>query len=196
LPDTNYDYDSEAEWEEPEEGEDLNSEDEEEMSEDGDDDMDGFLDDEDDAMAGGKRRLIVGDLEPVSSGIRWASDGVDPDLKVYQIETISDAVKFPIDPFSTAYWEKPRAETAAPKGRVAATGLEAFGVKPTSNPPAVSSALPLPTSKAKKPFPPESLGEFKQAVDGSDLSKIGLVEILKKRSVSGRPATFSYYCTC
>lgn len=185
LPDTNYDYDSEAEWEEPEEGEDLNSEDEDEMSDDGEDDMDGFLDDEDDALAGGKRRLIVGDLEPVSSGIRWASDGVDPGLKSYQIETLSDAVIFPIDPFSTAYWQKPRAEPAAPKGRVAVNGLEAFRVNPTTNSPAVSSALPPPTSKAKKPFPPESLDEFKRAVDGSDLSKIGLVEILKKKYVPG-----------
>ncbi|KAJ5148956.1 hypothetical protein N7448_000534 [Penicillium atrosanguineum] len=183
LPDINYDYDSEAEWEEPEEGEDLNSEDEDEMSDDGEDDMDEFLDDEDDALAGGKRRLIVGDLEPVNSGIRWAADGIDPDLKMYQIETISDAVKFPIDPFSTAYWEKPRAEPVTAKGRAAVTGLEAFGVKPKSTAPAVSTALPPPptTSKARKPFPPESLNDFKQAVDGSDLSKIGLVEILKKK---------------
>ncbi|KAJ5665272.1 uncharacterized protein N7477_007720 [Penicillium maclennaniae] len=183
LPDINYDYDSEAEWEEPEEGEDLNSEDEEEMSDEGEDDMDGFLDDEDDALVGGKRRLIVGDLEPANSGIRWAADGIDHNLKTYQIETISDAVSFPINPYSEAYWETPRAEPAAAKGRAAVNGLEAFGVKPKSTVPAVSAALPPPptTSKAKKPFPQESLDEFKQAVDGSDLSKVGLVEILKKK---------------
>jgi chromatin assembly factor 1 subunit A len=38
-------------------------------------------------------------------------------------------------------------------------------------------------SKAKRPFPPEQLDEFKKAVEGNDLSKIGLVEILKKRYV-------------
>jgi chromatin assembly factor 1 subunit A len=194
LPDMNYDYDSEAEWEEPEEGEDLNSEDEDEMSDDGEDDMDEFLDDEDDALAGGKRRLIVGDLEPVNSGIRWAADGIDPNLKIYQIETISDAVKFPIDPFSSAYWEKPRVEPAVVKARVAVNGLEAFGVKAKLSAPAVSAALPPPpsTSKAKKPFPPESLDEFKQAVDGSDLSKIGLVEILKKKYVESFTAIFFF----
>lgn len=186
LPDTNYDYDSEVEWEEPEEGEDLDSEEEEEVSDDGDDDMDGFLDDEDDALAGGKRRLIVGDLEPVCSGIRWAANGVYPEFHTYRIETISEAVKFPIDPFSGAYWQKPRAVDQAkawvpqnPLGR--ATLHIPWGNHGPE--PAVGGALPTVTSKAKRPFPPEQLDEFKQAVEGSDLSKLGLVEILKKRSV-------------
>lgn len=69
LPDLNYDYDSEAEWEEPEEGEDLDSDGEEDLDEDGDEDMDGFLDDEDDPQV--KRRLLNGDQEPISTGICW-----------------------------------------------------------------------------------------------------------------------------
>ncbi|OOQ85574.1 putative chromatin assembly factor 1 subunit A [Penicillium brasilianum] len=185
LPDINYDYDSEAEWEEPEEGEDLDSEEDEEGSDDGDDDMDGFLDDEDDALLAGKRRLIVGDLAPVSSGLRWAADGMDPEMKAYQIETISDAVDFPIDPFSTAYWEKPKPVEPAPtQPRIAPAGnstLDGFRVSTTPGAPAVSSARPPATSKAKRPFPPEQLDEFRQAVEGSDLSKIGTIEILKKR---------------
>ncbi|KNG88716.1 hypothetical protein ANOM_002757 [Aspergillus nomiae NRRL 13137] len=162
LPETNYDYDSEAEWEEPEEGEELDSEEEEEMSEDGEDDMDGFLDDEEDQVVDGKRRLIVGDLEPVCTGIQWHDQGVKPELKAYRVETISDAVSLPIDPFSTVYWQKPKAsEPAQTSGR---------------------SALPLLGSgKSKRPFPSELLAEFKQVVDGSDLSKLGLIEILKKR---------------
>lgn len=73
--DTNYDYDSEAEWDEPEEGEDLDSEDDEDAAEDAEDDMDGFLDDEEDAQV--KRRLISGDLEPISTGLCWQdSEGV------------------------------------------------------------------------------------------------------------------------
>lgn len=69
LPETNYDYDSEAEWEEPQEGdEELNDEDDESEMEDGEDDMADFLDDEDDR---GRRRLITGDVEPVSSGLCW-----------------------------------------------------------------------------------------------------------------------------
>lgn len=76
LPQTNYDYDSEAEWEEPGEGEDLDSEGEEELGEDEDgDEMDGFLDDEDagdvGGVAGNRRRLVIGDLEPVSTGLCW-----------------------------------------------------------------------------------------------------------------------------
>lgn len=88
LPGINYDYDSEAEWEEPEEGEDLDSE-EEEMSEDGDDDMDGFLDDEDEQIDG-RKRLVIGDLEPVCTGIKWQDEGEkDPVLEAYRIEMIS-----------------------------------------------------------------------------------------------------------
>lgn len=80
LPDTEYDYDSEAEWEEPEEGEDLNSEGEEELGSDEEgDEMAGFLDDEDaaDASGGGNRKRIAGgDLDPVSTGMCWEnSDG-------------------------------------------------------------------------------------------------------------------------
>jgi chromatin assembly factor 1 subunit A len=89
LPDINYDYDSEAEWEEPEEGEDLDSEGDEEMSEDGDDDMDGFLDDEDEQIDG-RRRLVIGDLEPVITGIKWQDESnTDPALEAYRIEMIS-----------------------------------------------------------------------------------------------------------
>ncbi|KAJ5416959.1 uncharacterized protein N7487_000509 [Penicillium crustosum] len=180
LPDTDYDYDSEAEWEEPEEGEELDSEEEDEGSDEGEDDLEGFLDDEDDALAEGKRRLIVGDLEPVSTGIKWATDVVDPEMESYRMQTISDAVKFPIDPFSAVYWEKPKpVDPVLAKARPA-TAIDGFLVPTVPRAVAASSALP-PTSKAKRPFPPDQLAEFKEAVEGSDLSKIGLVEILKKR---------------
>ncbi|CRG87332.1 Chromatin assembly factor 1 subunit rlf2 [Talaromyces islandicus] len=193
LPDINYDYDSEAEWEEPEEGEDLDSEGEEEMSEDGDDDMDGFLDDEDEQIDG-RRRLVVGDLEPVCTGIKWQDEGdKDPILEAYRIETISDTVQFPIDPFSTAYWPKPKVvEQAASKGHASNSTrgtLHAFSTNPITQ-----SQMPLaPTarpgmgiesagpSKKGKPFPPDQLAAFKEAVEGSDLTKAGLIEVLKKR---------------
>lgn len=199
LPDVNYDYDSEAEWEEPEEGEDQDSEEDYEGSDDGDDDMDGFLDDEDDALLAGKRRLIVGDLEPVCSGLHWAANGVDPDMKVYQIETISEAVKFPIDPFSAAYWEKPKpAEPAPTQTRIVPPGtntLDVFRVSPAPGIPTVSAAHPPATTKAKRPFPPELLDEFRQAVEASDLNKIGTVEILKKRYVRPRFPTRWVICS-
>ncbi|KAI9040222.1 putative chromatin assembly factor 1 subunit A [Aspergillus affinis] len=183
LPETNYDYDSEAEWEEPEEGEELDSEEEEEGSEDGDDDMEGFLDDDDDHPVDGKRRLIVGDLEPVCTGIQWQEHGVDPSLQVYKMETISDTVAFPIDPFSTAYWHKPKAADPAPTGAAGQSTLHTLKWHvPTSAPTQEGAALATTTPvKAKKGLPAEQLEEFKQVVNGSDLSKLGLVEILKKR---------------
>ena len=73
LPETNYDYDSEAEWEDPGEGEDLDSEGEEDDDEEGGDDMSDFLDDENDALQA-KRRVVGGDLEPWSSGLQWADE--------------------------------------------------------------------------------------------------------------------------
>jgi len=71
LPNTDYDYDSEAEWVEDEDAEDCNSDaEEEEDAEDGED-MEGFLDDENDEMNNSKRMVIQGDLEPVSTGLCW-----------------------------------------------------------------------------------------------------------------------------
>lgn len=182
LPDTDYDYDSEAEWEEPEEGEELDSEEEDEGSDEGEDDLEGFLDDEDDALAEGKRRLIVGDLEPVSTGIKWTANGVEPEMEVYRMQSITDAVKFPIDPFSTAYWDKPKPVDPVPAKARPATAIDGFLIPAVPKTVVAGSALPA-TSKAKRPFPPDQLAEFKEAVEGSDLSKIGLVEILKKRLV-------------
>lgn len=71
LPNTDYDYDSEAEWVEDEDGEDLKSDGEEDEDVDDGEDMDGFLDDEGDETANSKRLVIQGDLEPVSTGLCW-----------------------------------------------------------------------------------------------------------------------------
>lgn len=71
LPQLDYDYDSEAEWEEPEEGEDVDS-DGEEDEEEGDEDMEGFLDDENppDYLQGRKGQMS-NDLVPVCTGLQW-----------------------------------------------------------------------------------------------------------------------------
>lgn len=60
-----YNYDSEAEWQE-EEGEDIDVDDDEEELDD-EDDMEGFLDDSEDA--GLSRRIFANTLEPESTGI-------------------------------------------------------------------------------------------------------------------------------
>jgi chromatin assembly factor 1 subunit A len=72
LPNTNYDYDSEAEWVEDDDAEDCNSDGEEEEGDEDGEDMDGFLDDENDELANAKRALLPGnDLEPISTGLCW-----------------------------------------------------------------------------------------------------------------------------
>lgn len=83
LPDTNYDYDSEAEWEEPEEGEDLGSEGEDEEEPEDGEDLDGFLDDENDEVMQ-SRLAIPKELEPVSTGLCFEDrKRRNPTLKLY-----------------------------------------------------------------------------------------------------------------
>jgi chromatin assembly factor 1 subunit A len=222
MPDINYDWDSEAEWDD---GEDINSD--EEKSEDSEDDMADFLDDEDDAIIDSRRRQIGGDMEPFCTGIRWQEDSQsDPSFQAYRMEIISgkqscchlfrlsklltiyslDMIQFPIDPFSTAYWSKPTpVEPSTPTHKKptlpARTTLLAYATNMSlkegdqvghalnnsslsssgTNSSVMSDKVPVPISKGKRPFPPELLADFKQVVEGSDLSKLGLVEVLKKR---------------
>lgn len=100
LPAVNYDYDSEAEWEEPGEGEDLESEGEEEEEDEEADDIEEFLDDaEETREPSSKRRLMCGDLEPISTGLCWENQGVQNqsnngdkggvDFEDFKIQTLS-----------------------------------------------------------------------------------------------------------
>lgn len=217
LPDINYDYDSEGEWEPPEDGdEDLNSEDEEGSIENEDEEMDDFLDDADDVA---KRRMIVGDVEPVSTGLCWQGDGnaVDPTMKQYHIDVLDDAhLPFPIDPFSTRYWAKaakpspvkvakeasavtvttmqpPRLPLATVSANNALLnghgGIVSTSKLPLTKTEGENAALPIPKQRGRPADPnkplkiisPDLLPAFKQAVVGSDLTKAGLIEILKKQ---------------
>ncbi|PGH07352.1 hypothetical protein GX51_01896 [Blastomyces parvus] len=213
VRDFNYDYDSEAEWEEPEEGEELDSEGEEELSEDGDGDMDDFLDDGDDDAVGGRRRVIVGDLEPVCSGIHWEGEGdIDPMMSSCRMEVISETLNFPIDPFSSEYWSKPTAASRSPLKHLthlSNQSLDRAGAvtnnlsqkqlsqssgllqPPSTLPSNLTTTLPsgqstlLPVApsnqKPRRPFPPDQVAEFKEVIAGSNLTKAGLIEVLKKR---------------
>ncbi|KAL4870226.1 chromatin assembly factor 1 subunit A-domain-containing protein [Aspergillus spectabilis] len=176
LPEVNYDYDSEAEWEDAEEGEELDSEEEEEGSEEGDEEMDGFLDDEDDQLVNGKRRLLVGDLEPVCTGIRWQDQGYDPELQVYKLETILPGDTLPIDPFSSSYWQKPKEPQ-----RLTWLPVKGSTASQLSGSLAMQEGNTVAGGKPKRALPVELLIEFKTVVEGSDLTKTGLVEVLKKR---------------
>lgn len=99
LPATNYDYDSEAEWEEPGEGEDLDSEGEEEVGDDEvGDDMEEFLDDDEGEGNGAKRRNIMGDVQPVYTGLHWEGEVEDGKSRVVSYgETSLDLRAFRID---------------------------------------------------------------------------------------------------
>ncbi|KXL42151.1 hypothetical protein M433DRAFT_136604 [Acidomyces richmondensis BFW] len=124
-PDTDYEYDSEAEWEEPGEGEDLLGDEEDEVESSGDaDDMEAFLDDEEDTLKN-KRKLITDDLQPSYSGMFWEDEsgvilqnidgenilGTPQELHGMRLGFLIPGFSGQtIDPFSTAYW----ANTMAP----------------------------------------------------------------------------------
>lgn len=123
--DTDYDYDSEAEWEEPEEGEDILDNEDDDVESNGDaDEMDGFLDDEHDELKN-KRKLITGDLVPVSTGLCWENEkgkiqpSTERDEGASDMQGMRIGFLLPgftgksIDPFSTSYWE---AEIMPPPG--------------------------------------------------------------------------------
>ncbi|QSZ34152.1 hypothetical protein DSL72_005740 [Monilinia vaccinii-corymbosi] len=225
LPNTNYDYDSEAEWIEDEDAEDLNSEGEEdEEGLDDVEDMDGFLDDENDELLNSRRALggIQGDLEPVSTGLCWEDRkkrSTNVKVMPYRMEFIIGTKIKSIDPFSTEYWDPiaPPVQTgtmqpprlplnamkstntlqASPSPSTSSSAssnskvsnhktvpLSFFGSPPST---ATTSTLPLhqghggADAKPKKFLPDEDLPAFKEAIQGSDLSKLGLVEVLKKK---------------
>jgi chromatin assembly factor 1 subunit A len=214
LPDIDYDYDSEGEWEPPEDDdEDLNSEDEEGSIDNEDEEMGDFLDDADDVA---KRRMIVGDVEPVSTGLCWQVSGaaVEAFMKQYRMDVLDDAhLPFPIDPFSTKYWTKPAKPSPVTQGATVAVttmqpprlplasvsanntllngqgGFISASVLPLIKTEGENAALPISKqrgraadpSKPLKLISPDLLPAFKHAVEGSDLTKAGLIEILKKQ---------------
>ena len=201
----NYDYDSEAEWEDGEEGEDLDSEGEEEALDEEEEDMEDFIDDEGAEQPSPKRQKLDASQEPVSTGpsLYWQEDldnCVIPygkgTIDMAQFEavcllrrwwtesmkhklTIAAGVNGGIDPWSTKYWET----EPSSKGRV---------VAPETSKDAVVMGPPSETSQVKglkgrvqtaTPIPAELVGEFKTFVVGKTLSKIGMIEVLKDRCV-------------
>ncbi|KAF2827050.1 hypothetical protein CC86DRAFT_322913 [Ophiobolus disseminans] len=203
--DTNYDYDSEAEWDEPEEGEDLDSEGDDDEENEAEDDMEGFLDDEEDPQL--KRRLISGDLQPISTGLCWQDeDGVSrlndgsgaicTDFREFSMGFLLQSQPHAIDPFSTVYWT-PAPSLVVPTATTVTKEVSSNG---SMNPPRApltqrtmnglfnTMNTPQPTTpgsaskpaKAKRTIPPEHLPAFKAEVQGKDLTKIGMIEALKK----------------
>ncbi|KAL8709542.1 MAG: hypothetical protein Q9220_005784 [cf. Caloplaca sp. 1 TL-2023] len=211
LPSTDYDYDSEVEWEEPGEGEDLDSEGEEEVESEDGDDLEGFLDDEDAADGAKtlqKRRLIVGDLEPTSTGLCWEDESdseTRKDLAHYRLDVLLENQRPPINPYSTAYWQDTAPSTVPTSMRTSQSTMDPPRI-PLNVIHRTNQLLPIPgiaahaginasqqaneNATASRPpraprriIPPEVLGDFKRAIEGSDLTKAGLIEILKKQFI-------------
>ncbi|KAH7330441.1 chromatin assembly factor 1 subunit A-domain-containing protein [Rhexocercosporidium sp. MPI-PUGE-AT-0058] len=219
LPNTDYDYDSEAEWvQDDEDAEDLKSEGDEEEELGDDEDMDDFLDDENDETANSRRLVLQGDLEPVSTGLCWEDRkrrNSNVKMIAYRMEVILDPSIKSIDPFSTAYWDPPAlTRTSMEPPRIPLNTMKSTSANinslfaPKSTPttdfvksssiltPSTLSSTPLfqqpakPASKDAKPkkiLSADDIPAFKAAIQGSDLSKVGLIEVLKKK-FPGRPA--------
>ena len=211
LPDTDYDNDSEAEWEAPAEGdEEVDLEEIESASEDNEEEMEDFLDDKDDV---GKRKMIVGDLQPHSSGLCWQDEerSWSKTFRMHDfcMETVGNHA-FPIDPYSIAYWVQHQASlpsvnqrpvSPSPAGSMQPPRLPLHAsngnllgpqtlLEPTShseNSPAAAKSLAIQSNKTgtsakpKKTVPSDLLPAFKQAISGSDMNKVALTEILKKQ---------------
>ncbi|KAM0434147.1 hypothetical protein ACHAPT_004092 [Fusarium lateritium] len=172
-----YDYDSEAEWQE-EEGEDLDVDDDEEELDD-EDDMEGFLDDSEDA--GLSRRLFANTLEPESTGICFETGNVVANQVVYEhkMEFMHDGLSqtWGIDPFSTEYWE-PEAKAKTTK----ATKATESGTK-MPPPPTPSNAFAAMTGGASGDAPKlvksELMDDVKRAIlDNKALSKVGIIDFV------------------
>lgn len=216
----NYDYDSEAEWQE-EDGEDVDDLDDEEEEADNDEDMADFLDDSEDV--GPSRMVFSGGMEPESSGLCWENrKRASPEDKMlkYRLEWIlgkslknllpwEAATKCPseplehhhdIDPFSTAYWEAPKAKTAAENEKpgmstAASKGPVPCSSKPTQDARGNKTVVPAAPSdafqalnpgsgvnggmkKSQQPLPHELQEELKDIVRRMpNLSKLGVIEL-------------------
>ncbi|PHH72098.1 hypothetical protein CDD83_5033 [Cordyceps sp. RAO-2017] len=174
-----YEYDSEAEWQE-EEGEDVDVDDDEEEQDD-EDDMDGFLDDSEDA--GLSRPLFANTMEPQSTGICFEGSpdsGSGRVLAEHSMEFVHDGLKRTcgIDPWSTQYWE-PEPKRNATKNAKAAGG----GGAVMAPPPAPGSAFDAPASSSSGPEPKlvkaELLDDVKRLIlANKELSKMSVIDII------------------
>ncbi|KAI1092467.1 hypothetical protein F5B19DRAFT_492319 [Rostrohypoxylon terebratum] len=185
----NYDYDSEAEWVEDEDGEDLGDDDDDEESNDGDGEMEDFLDDSEDHPAA-IRPTFLGETEPVSTGICYEDENGRnplPSMNQYRMEFLIEG-HTSIDPFSTEYWPSSQGKK---KGRTAADTLSAPTSMPPPDAPANSKITTLSSTSnharavdPKELVPKEVIEEFKQAIISDELrefTKGTIVEMLAKK---------------
>ncbi|KAG6029434.1 hypothetical protein E4U41_000345 [Claviceps citrina] len=165
-----YDYDSEAEWQE-EEGEDVDMDEDEDEELDEEDNLDGFLDDTEDA--GLSRRVFGHAMEPESTGICFENqDRLGPNRTAYDYKmefmhgkTCPSPLKSrrdgtdmagwmteglghdeAIDPFSTQYWEsetKAKPAKACKSAAAASSSTRSSAIKMPPPPAPVSAFAAL-----------------------------------------------------
>lgn len=194
-----YDYDSEAEWQE-EEGEDLDAEDDDEELDD-EDDMDGFLDDSEDA--GLSRRTFGHTMEPETTGIcfenenrkgpgraahenkmelilgMWTCTRKNESLLTYIDIFYKNAS---IDPFATSYWE-PEPKPAPTKAAPASIKAEKMPPPPAPAPSNAFAALNggagATDNAPAKLVKAELMNDIKKAIlQNKALSKVGIVDFI------------------
>ena len=108
-----------------------------------------------------------------------------------------------IDPYSTTYWQESPKANACNRASTAGQLELSSSMQPPSRMPLqakpnggnskvmedftgsgkVTKVTATASKPAKRMVPAETMDEFKRAIDGSDLTKIALVEALKKKYV-------------
>lgn len=200
IPTLDYDYDSEAEWQE-DDGEDVDLDDMDDEDVDHDEDMDDFLDDSEDVGPAGP--AFSGGMEPTSTGLCWENHNrLNNTTKTYKfrMEFMLGKSWFPgekcqlanpnaetlehhnlIDPFSDAYW-KPARSTAPAAAAATATSKAASGsglsATSAAAPNAGSQTLPKRPGPPKRRLAPRLEEEFKEYMKTmSHVGKAGLVAV-------------------
>lgn len=185
-----YDYDSEAEWVDDGDGEDIDDlDDDEEDHGDEDEDMADFLDDSEDVI---KRPVFASGMEPESSGLCFEDSkrlGPSDQMYKFRMEFILDLDRHhSIDPFATHYWEPEVKAAPASTSLHPSTAGSMKPPAPVSSTPAnltnafaaISQGAAASSVGKKVPLvPPENVEAFKRAIlKYPKLSKLGLVEVL------------------
>ncbi|KAK9457871.1 chromatin assembly factor 1 subunit A-domain-containing protein [Dipodascopsis uninucleata] len=166
----NYDYDSEAEWVDEDDGGEVD--DLEAMSDDDDGAESGigdFIDDDDmndflvaEELGEEPRRRVVCPLIPVAQGVCFTDlitgENSEFDARGLEIATIHPDITLPIDPFKN-YW------APADQSRKLST---------------MTNDVQIPTTVATKRIPEQELKAILLKIQGSDLNQLMLIETLKK----------------
>ncbi|RDA84114.1 hypothetical protein CP532_1482 [Ophiocordyceps camponoti-leonardi (nom. inval.)] len=179
IPGIDYGYDSEAEWQD-EEGEDVDVDDDDEEQDD-EDDMDGFLDDSEDA--GLSRRVFAKTMEPISSGISFENEAgraSNSDLSRFKMEFMHAGLKqdWGIDPFSPDYWESEE-KRRSPKTGNTAKGASKMAPSKTPVTNALNALRDGEDKAVTKMVKAEHLDEVKRLIlQYRDVSKTAIIEVI------------------